>query len=164
MMDREIMMVLHCCRQTHIGHCDPCPLYQDGSFKNGKCLDVKDIEVLALLRRQQEALLRISSLILDYTYPGFDKDGKPVSIWRPDGFKKIEKILKDGSEKLICVPGDKVYQFSNGAVYESTVKNIIYDCGHIAFEEAAIGKQVFLTKKEAEKAVVDNGVMLPDEK
>ena len=156
MKDREIMMVLHCCRQTHLGHCNPCPLYQDGSFKNGKCLDVKDREVLALIRRQQEALLRISSLILDYTYPGFDKDGKPVSIWRPDGFKKIEKILKDGSEKLICVPGDKLYQFSNGKVYESTVQKIIYDCEHIAFEEAAIGKHVFLTKEEAEKAGTDD--------
>ena len=55
------------------------------------------------------------------------------------------------------MPGDKVYQFSDGAVYESTVKNIIYDCGHIAFEEGAIGKHVFLTREAAEKVGADNG-------
>ena len=72
--------------------------------------------------------------------------------------EKLDIVLhkKDGREKPVCMPGDKVYQFSNGAVYENTVKNIIYDCGHIAFEEAAIGKHVFLTKEEAEKAGGEN--------
>lgn len=68
--------------------------------------------------------------------------------------KKLDIVLhqNDGRKKPVCMPGDKVYQFSDGEVYESTVKNIIYDCGHIAFEEAAIGKQVFLTRETAEKA------------
>ena len=87
-----------------------------------------------------------------------------------ESIKLIERLkaeiesLKAEIKKPVCMPGDKVYQFSDGEVYESTVQQIIYDCGHIAFAEAAIGKQVFLTKEEAEKAVVDNGVMLPDEK
>ena len=75
-----------------------------------------------------------------------------------ESIKLIERLkaeiesLKAEIKKPVCMPGDKVYQFSDGEVYESTVKNIIYDCGHIAFEEAAIGRHIFLTREEAEKA------------
>ncbi len=75
-------------------------------------------------------------------------------------FNRVHKVIAVWNtrtdKKPVCMPGDKVYQFSDGAVYESTVKNIIYDCGHIAFEEAAIGKQIFLTREAAEKAGEEN--------
>lgn len=38
-------------------------------------------------------------------------------------------------------------------IYESAVRNIIYDTDGIAFDERAIGKSVFLTREEAEKAL-----------
>ena len=49
--------------------------------------------------------------------------------------------------------GDAVYQVDSGRIYKSTVKIIIYDTDGIAFDERAIGKSVFLTKEEAEKAL-----------
>lgn len=50
-------------------------------------------------------------------------------------------------------PGDKVYQQNGVDVYELEVKKIIFDCGHIAFDESAIGKTVFLTEPAAQAAL-----------
>ena len=49
--------------------------------------------------------------------------------------------------------GDAVYQVDSERIYKSTVKIIIYDTDGITFDERAIGKSVFLTKEEAEKAL-----------
>ena len=54
---------------------------------------------------------------------------------------------------LPCKVGDKVYQIDAERVYESEVKGIIYDAGHIDFDERAIGKTVFLTREEAEASL-----------
>ena len=61
----------------------------------------------------------------------------------------------DSSEwvNLPCKVGDIVYQVDSERIYESTVRNIIYDTDGIAFDERAIGKSVFLTREEAEKAL-----------
>ena len=53
-------------------------------------------DILDLIRRQQKLLTTISDLIVENTYPGFDKKGKPVCIWNTDGYKKIENLLKAG--------------------------------------------------------------------
>ena len=150
MTDKEIIKALEKCVSDS---CIGCPHY--GMNVIG-CVRKTKEDAIDLINRQQEIIANISKLIIDNTYPSFDKDGKPVSIWNADGYKRIEELLKTGCKKPVCMPGDKVYQFSNGEVYESTVKNIIYDCWHIAFEEAAIGKHVFLTKEEAEKAGTDD--------
>ena len=55
--------------------------------------------------------------------------------------------------ELPCKVGDTVYQVDSERIYESTVKRIIYDTDGIAFDERAIGKSVFLTREEAEKAL-----------
>lgn len=70
--------------------------------------------------------------------------------------------------KGVIVPpvkvGDKVYQYDNGGrIYESKVvwfyydkdyRRVVYDCNSgLAFSEDAIGKTVFLTREEAEKAL-----------
>lgn len=52
-----------------------------------------------------------------------------------------------------CKVGDTVYQVDTERIYESTVKRIIYDTDGIAFDERAIGKTVFLSREEAEKAL-----------
>lgn len=62
-----------------------------------------------------------------------------------------------------CKVGDKVYQYDNGGrIYESTIvwfyydkdyKRIVYCCNtELAFSEEAIGKSVYLSRKEAEEA------------
>lgn len=53
--------------------------------------------------------------------------------------------------ELPCKVGDTVYQVDANKIYPITIKNLIYDAGHIAFDENAIGKSVFLTRKEAEE-------------
>lgn len=54
--------------------------------------------------------------------------------------------------KIIEKP-DTVYQVDCERIYESKVKNIIFDTDGIAFDERAISKTVFLSKKEAEKVL-----------
>lgn len=66
-------------------------------------------------------------------------------------FKDKEKFYH-----LPCKVSDKVYQVADGVIFESTINKIIYDAGHIAFDESAIGKSVFLTKEEAEMVGADN--------
>ena len=68
--------------------------------------------------------------------------------------RELYEAEKEG--RLVALPckvGDKVYQIDAERVYESEVKGIIYDAGHIDFDERAIGKTVFLTREEAEAAL-----------
>lgn len=69
---------------------------------------------------------------------------------------EIERLQAE-IKKPVCMPGDTVYfPASGGEAYPATVRKIIYDTSWIAFEETAIGKQVFLTKEAAERAGADN--------
>ena len=68
--------------------------------------------------------------------------------------RETDYLLENG----VIVPpvkvGDTVYQRdSAGRIYEITVTKVIYDTNGIAFDESAIGKTVFLTKEQAEKAL-----------
>ena len=47
--------------------------------------------------------------------------------------------------------GDTVYETDGIKIYESKIKNIVYDTGGIAFDERAIGKSVFLNRKDVER-------------
>lgn len=56
--------------------------------------------------------------------------------------------------------GDKIYQTDGIRTYESTIgkidissTNTVYCTENISFDERAIGKTVFLTREEAEKAL-----------
>lgn len=51
--------------------------------------------------------------------------------------------------------GDKIYQHDAERIYESTIKNIVYETTGIIFDERAIDKTVFLTREEAEKALAE---------
>lgn len=55
--------------------------------------------------------------------------------------------------ELPCKVGDTVYQTDGVRIYEFKIKSIIYDSGFIAFNDRAIGKNVFLSREEAEKAL-----------
>lgn len=62
-------------------------------------------------------------------------------------------IFKDKSRfiELPCKVGDIVYQTDGVKIYESTIKNVIYETESIAFDERAIGQSIFLTREEAVK-------------
>ena len=64
---------------------------------------------------------------------------------------------RDAVYCLPVKPGDKVYQQNGVDVYELEVKKIIFDCGHIAFDESAIGSSIYLSE-EAAKAALDKHV------
>ena len=69
---------------------------------------------------------------------------------------KICGCFKDKSKfvELPCKVGDTVYQIEEGfEVYPSVINRIIYETKGIAFDERAIGKSIFLTREEAEKAL-----------
>lgn len=59
-------------------------------------------------------------------------------------------LLENGVILPPCKVGDTVYQTDGERVYESVVKNVIYDTDGIAFDETAIGESVFLSVEEAE--------------
>lgn len=54
--------------------------------------------------------------------------------------------------------GDTIYEIDNGGkIYESKIRNIIYNTTGIAFDETAIGKSVYLTRESAKKALAERG-------
>jgi hypothetical protein len=68
--------------------------------------------------------------------------------------------FKDKSKfvELPCKVGDTVYEIDggnseSGDIYSSVVRRVIFDTAGIAFDERAIGKAIFLTREEAEKAL-----------
>lgn len=54
---------------------------------------------------------------------------------------------------LPCKVGDTVYQENGVDVFELQVKNIIFDCGYVAFDSSAIGTLIYLTHEAAEAAL-----------
>ena len=56
---------------------------------------------------------------------------------------------------LPCKVGDTVYQADRIRIYPLTIKKLIYDAGHIDFDESALGKSIFLTREEAEAALAE---------
>ena len=73
----------------------------------------------------------------------------------------MESISSDLADYLIvngvivppCKVGDTVYETDGIRIYESTIKQVIYDTNSIAFDARAIGTSIFLTREEAEKAL-----------
>lgn len=66
-------------------------------------------------------------------------------------------ITKAESEGRLIVRPGAVYQTDGVNIYESTVRKVIYDTGHFAFDDDTIGRSVFLTREEAEAALGGDG-------
>lgn len=75
--------------------------------------------------------------------------------------KTISEIAEHLIENGVIVPpckfGDKIYQTDGIRIYESTISEItftaqkmIFVTENIAFDETAIGKRIFLDKKEVQ--------------
>lgn len=68
-----------------------------------------------------------------------------------DRLRELAEADKDG--RLVVLPC-KVYETDGVRVYEHTVREVIYEtAGGPAFDKNAIGKSIFLTREEAEKAL-----------
>ena len=56
---------------------------------------------------------------------------------------------------LPCNVGSTVYETDGIRIYPHQIKKLIFDAGHIAFDENAIDTSVFLTREEAEAALAE---------
>lgn len=75
-------------------------------------------------------------------------EGLPIARLR-----ELAEADKDG--RVIILPC-KVYETDGARVYEHTVREIIYEtAGGPAFDKNAIGKRIFLTRAEAERALAE---------
>ena len=73
-------------------------------------------------------------------------DGLPI-----DRLRELAEADKDG--RVIILPC-KVYETDGVRVYEHTVREVIYETAGVpAFDKNAIGKRIFLTRDEAERAI-----------
>lgn len=69
----------------------------------------------------------------------------------PNRLRELAEADKDG--RVIILPC-KVYETDGVRVYEHTVREVIYEtAGGPAFDKNAIGKSIFLTRAEAERAL-----------
>lgn len=82
----------------------------------------------------------------DYMVAGDVVPRSPAERW----YAIVDYLFAHGVEIPPCKVGDTVYQTDGERVYESVVKNVIYDTDGIAFDETAIDESVFLSVEEAE--------------
>ena len=70
-----------------------------------------------------------------------------------ESIRRISMLQVDNVIVLPCKVGDTVYQIDAERVFKSKIKAFVYDTENFAFDERAIGKTVFLSSEEAEKAL-----------
>ena len=89
-------------------------------------------------------------------------DDKPD--YEREGYNRLaeleDKIEQGTLIELPCKVGDKIYQTDGFRIYESMIVEItfykqkmIFVTENVAFDERAIGKSIFLTREEAERAL-----------
>lgn len=97
------------------------------------------------------------------TYPEMDKEivklldmeGMPLSVYAARCIEKLQaEIIElrarlEKAVELPCKVGDTIYQTDTDGIriFESTVKNIIFETDGVAFDERAIGESIFLTEE-----------------
>ena len=70
------------------------------------------------------------------------------------GFDRIRELAEADKDGRVIILPCKVYETDGVRVYEHTVREVIYEtAGGPAFDKNAIGKSIFLTRAEAEKAL-----------
>ena len=70
------------------------------------------------------------------------------------GFDRLRELAEADKDGHIITLPCKVYETDGVRVYEHTVREIIYEtAGGPAFDKNAIGKRIFLTRAEAERAM-----------
>ena len=70
------------------------------------------------------------------------------------GFDRIRELAEADKDGRVIILPCKVYETDGARVYEHTVREVIYEtAGGPAFDKNAIGKSIFLTRAEAERAI-----------
>ena len=70
------------------------------------------------------------------------------------GFDRLRELAEADKDGRVIILPCKVYETDGVRVYEHTVREIIYEtAGGPAFDKNAIGKSIFLTRAEAERAI-----------
>ena len=70
------------------------------------------------------------------------------------GFDRLRELAKADKDGRVIILPCKVYETDGVRVYEHTVREVIYEtAGGPAFDKNAIGKSIFLTRAEAERAL-----------
>lgn len=166
MTEKEIITALECCIAEGFT-CAGCPYDTiDASGAEYDCSYYLRKDTLDLVKNQNMVINQLYRVINDKgQYIEHIKAEKNklmganiLQSKQVDDLQEEVDRLKAEIKKPVCMPGDTVYfPASGGEAYPATVRKIIYDTSWIAFEEAAIGKQVFLTKEAAERAGAKNG-------
>ena len=72
------------------------------------------------------------------------------------GFDRLRELAEADKDGRVIILPCKVYETDGVRVYEHTVREVIYEtAGGPAFDKNAIGKSIFLTRAEAERALRD---------
>ena len=70
------------------------------------------------------------------------------------GFARLRELAEADKDGRVIILPCKVYETDGVRVYEHTVREVIYEtAGGPAFDKNAIGKSIFLTRAEAERAI-----------
>ena len=70
------------------------------------------------------------------------------------GFDRLRELAEADKDGRVIILPCKVYETDGVRVYEHTVREVIYEtAGGPAFDKNAIGKSIFLTRAEAERAL-----------
>lgn len=72
-----------------------------------------------------------------------------VFPWALDNAPTVDAVV------LPCNVGSTVYETDGIRIYPHQIKKLIFDAGHIAFDESAIGTSIFLTREEAEAVLAE---------
>ena len=71
-----------------------------------------------------------------------------------EGVARLRELAEADKDGRVIILPCKVYETDGVRVYEHTVREVIYEtAGGPAFDKNAIGKSIFLTREEAEKAL-----------
>lgn len=73
-------------------------------------------------------------------------------------YTRLRELAEADKDGRVVVKPCKVYETDGVRVYEHTVREVIYEtAGGPAFDKNAIGKSIFLTRAEAERALQEMG-------
>ena len=71
-----------------------------------------------------------------------------------EGVARLRELAEADKDGRVIILPCKVYETDGVRVYEHTVREVIYEtAGGPAFDKNAIGKSIFLTRAEAERAM-----------
>lgn len=71
-----------------------------------------------------------------------------------EGVARLRELAEADKDGRVIILPCKVYETDGVRVYEHTVREVIYEtAGGPAFDKNAIGKSIFLTRAEAERAI-----------